>query len=88
MRINAVLELFWQEPSQRISMTALQLDHTASTTMSTVNLGDHAIGVSPSSPLFPGTQRFLCLIEGFFVLSENLKSANITAVSLISNWYF
>lgn len=80
--INMVLELLWQEPSQR-SMTALQLDHTEATTLSTVILGDHAISVSPPSPLFLGTQRFLSLIEAFFVLSENLRLANITAVCLI-----
>lgn len=87
-RINVVLELLRKEPSQHINMTALQLDHTAATTLSTVNLGDHAIGVSPPSPLFPGTQLYYLLLRLSFVLSENFNSANITTVCLISNWYF
>lgn len=62
-RINVVLELLRKEPSQCISMTSLQLDHTAATTLSTVNLGDHAIGVSPLSSLFPGTQLYYLLLR-------------------------
>lgn len=54
------LELLRQEHSQCISMTELQLDHNAATTtISNVNPGDHALGVSSVPPLSLGTQRFL-----------------------------
>ncbi|KAG5414708.1 hypothetical protein IGI04_002275 [Brassica rapa subsp. trilocularis] len=52
------LELLRQEHSQCISMTELQLDHNAATTtISNVNPGDHALGVSSVPPLSLGTQR-------------------------------
>ncbi|CAH2033422.1 unnamed protein product [Thlaspi arvense] len=77
-RLNVALEPLWQELSQCISMTELQLDHTsATTTVSNVNPGDHVLGVTPPSPLSPGTQKFLPLIEAFFVLSEKIQTPSI-----------
>ncbi|CAE5960267.1 unnamed protein product [Arabidopsis arenosa] len=83
-RLNVALEPLWQELSQCISMTELQLDHTATT--SNVNPGDHVLGISPTSSLSPGTQRLLPLIEAFFVLCEKIQTpsmlqqdANVTA---------
>ncbi|KAG7600674.1 UBA-like superfamily [Arabidopsis suecica] len=83
-RLNVALEPLWQELSQCISMTELQLDHTAAT--SNVNPGDHVLGISPTSSLSPGTQRLLPLIEAFFVLCEKIQTpsmlqqdANVTA---------
>ncbi|XP_018490001.1 E3 ubiquitin-protein ligase UPL1 isoform X2 [Raphanus sativus] len=78
LRLNMALEPLWQELSQCISMTELQLDHTAATaTVSNVNPGDHALGVAPPSPLSPGTQRFLPLIEAFFVLCEKIQTPSV-----------
>ncbi|KAF8060412.1 hypothetical protein N665_1217s0015 [Sinapis alba] len=77
-RLNMALEPLWQELSQCISITELQLDHTAATsTVSNVNPGDHALGVALPSPLSPGTQRFLPLIEAFFVLCEKIQTRSI-----------
>ncbi|XP_023632661.1 E3 ubiquitin-protein ligase UPL1 [Capsella rubella] len=81
-RLNTALEPLWQELSQCISMTELQLDHTTTN----VNPGDHILGISPQSALSPGTQRLLPLIEAFFVLCEKIQTpsmlqqdANVTA---------
>lgn len=77
-RLNMALEPLWQELSQCISMTEVQLDHTsATTTVSSVNPGDHALGVTAPSPISPGTQRFLPLIEAFFVLCEKIQTPSI-----------
>ncbi|ESQ29880.1 hypothetical protein EUTSA_v10011172mg [Eutrema salsugineum] len=77
-RLNVALEPLWQELSQCISMTELQLDHTAATTtVSNVNPGDHVLGVTPPSYLSPGTQRLLPLIEAFFVLCEKIQTPSI-----------
>ncbi|XP_010552364.1 PREDICTED: E3 ubiquitin-protein ligase UPL1-like isoform X2 [Tarenaya hassleriana] len=83
-RLNVALEPLWQELSECISMAEMQLDHTVPTTMSSVNPGDHVQGISPSSPLPPGTQRLLPLIEAFFLLREKIQTnqqdlANVTA---------
>lgn len=76
--LNVALEPLWQELSQCISMTELQLDHTAATTsVSNVTAGEHVLGIPPPSTLSPGTQRFLPLIEAFFVLCEKIQTPSI-----------
>ncbi|XP_010542518.1 PREDICTED: E3 ubiquitin-protein ligase UPL1-like isoform X2 [Tarenaya hassleriana] len=86
--LNMALEPLWQELSECITMTEMQLDHTVPTTTSNVNPRDHVQGASPSSPLPPGTQKLLPLIEAFFVLCEKIQinlsilqqdHANVTA---------
>ncbi|KAJ0230389.1 HECT domain-containing protein [Hirschfeldia incana] len=77
-RLNMALEPLWQGLSQCISMTEVQLNHnSATTTVSSVNPGDHALGVTPPSPISPGTQRFLPLIEAFFVLCEKVQTPSV-----------
>jgi E3 ubiquitin-protein ligase HUWE1 len=74
-RLNVALEPLWHELSQCISMTELQLDHTAAA--SNINPGDHVLGISPTSSLSPGTQRLLPLIEAFFVLCEKIQTPSM-----------
>ncbi|CAA7050793.1 unnamed protein product [Microthlaspi erraticum] len=77
-RLNLALEPLWQELSQCISITESQLDNTAAdTAVPNVNSGDHVLGISPPSPLSPGTQRLLPLIEAFFVLCEKTQTPPI-----------
>uniref|UniRef100_A0A1J3I3S5 HECT-type E3 ubiquitin transferase n=2 Tax=Noccaea caerulescens TaxID=107243 RepID=A0A1J3I3S5_NOCCA len=77
-RLNVALEPLWQELSQCISITESQLDHTAATTtVPNVNSGDHVLGISPPSPVSPGTQRLLPLIEAFFVLCEKIQTPSV-----------
>ncbi|CAD5316819.1 unnamed protein product [Arabidopsis thaliana] len=73
--LKVALEPLWQELGQCISMTELQLDHTAAT--SNVNPGDHVLGISPTSSLSPGTQSLLPLIEAFFVLCEKIQTPSM-----------
>lgn len=88
-KLNVSLESLWQELSDCISVTEMQLGQSSfSQPMSNINVGEHVQGTTTSSPLPPGTQRLLPFIEAFFVLCEKLHTnhsitqqdhANITA---------
>uniref|UniRef100_A0A2P2M8T8 HECT-type E3 ubiquitin transferase n=1 Tax=Rhizophora mucronata TaxID=61149 RepID=A0A2P2M8T8_RHIMU len=84
--LNIALEPLWQQLSECISLTEMQLGQ--STFTPPMNVVENVHGASSSSPLPPGTQRLLPFIEAFFVLCEKLQAnhsviqqdhANITA---------
>ncbi|XP_061985424.1 E3 ubiquitin-protein ligase UPL1 isoform X3 [Populus nigra] len=73
--LSIALEPLWQELSECISVTEMQLiQSTFGRTMSNITVGEHVQGSSSSSPLPPGTQRLLPFIEAFFVLCEKLQA--------------
>ncbi|XP_011038806.1 PREDICTED: E3 ubiquitin-protein ligase UPL1 isoform X3 [Populus euphratica] len=73
--LSNALEPLWQELSECISVTEMQLiQSTFGRTMSNITVGEPAQGSSSSSPLPPGTQRLLPFIEAFFVLCEKLQA--------------
>ncbi|KAI3769136.1 hypothetical protein L6452_00236 [Arctium lappa] len=74
-RLNASLEPLWQELSECISVTELQLgEGSFSSIMLNANVSEHAQGSSSlSPPLPPGTQRLLPFIEAFMILCEKLQ---------------
>ncbi|CAK7324495.1 unnamed protein product [Dovyalis caffra] len=73
--LSIALEPLWQELSECISVTEIQLvQNTFSPTITNLNVGEHVQGSSSSSPLPPGTQRLLPFIEAFFVLCERLQA--------------
>ncbi|PON94002.1 Coatomer beta subunit [Trema orientale] len=74
-KLNIALEPLWQELSECISATEVQLgQNSLCPPMSNINAGEHVQGSSSSSPLPPGTQRLLPFIEAFFVLCEKLQA--------------
>ncbi|XP_007020477.2 PREDICTED: E3 ubiquitin-protein ligase UPL1 [Theobroma cacao] len=74
-KLNVSLEPLWEELSECIGMTEVQLAQSSfCPTVSNVNVGEHVQGTSSSSPLPPGTQRLLPFIEAFFVLCEKLHA--------------
>ncbi|KAL6999108.1 E3 ubiquitin-protein ligase upl1 [Sarracenia purpurea var. burkii] len=75
---SVALEPLWQELSDCISATELELAQSSfSSIMSNTNVGEHVPGSSSlSPPLPPGTQRLLPFIEAFFVLCEKLQTNN------------
>ncbi|XWS09652.1 hypothetical protein CRYUN_Cryun39dG0007800 [Craigia yunnanensis] len=74
-KLNVSLEPLWEELSNCIGMTEVQLAQSSlCPTVSNVNVGEHVQGTSSSTPLPPGTQRLLPFIEAFFVLCEKLHA--------------
>ncbi|XP_057529454.1 E3 ubiquitin-protein ligase UPL1 [Amaranthus tricolor] len=78
LKLNSALESLWQELSNCISTTELELGQsTVSPIVAAMSVGDAVVGPSLSSPpLPPGTQRLLPFIESFFVLCEKLQTSN------------
>ncbi|KAK9074252.1 hypothetical protein SSX86_006849 [Deinandra increscens subsp. villosa] len=78
-KLNHSLEPLWQELSECISVTEVQL---AQGSFSSVISAEHVpgagagAGASSLSPLPPGTQRLLPFIESFLVLCEKLQANN------------
>lgn len=80
-KLNIALEPLWQELSECISATEMQLgQNSLCPPMSNINVGEHVQGSSSSSPLPPGTQRLLPFIEAFFVLCEKLQANQSTTL--------
>ncbi|KAM6552582.1 hypothetical protein CsatB_013344 [Cannabis sativa] len=80
-KLNVALEPLWQELSECISATEMQLgQNSLCPPMSNINAGEHVQGPSSSSPLPPGTQRLLPFIEAFFVLCEKLQANQATTL--------
>ncbi|CAA2959517.1 E3 ubiquitin- ligase UPL1 isoform X1 [Olea europaea subsp. europaea] len=78
-KLNVALEPLWKELSECISTMEMELTQSSrSSVISNINIGEQIQGSSSSSPLPPGTQRLLPLIEGFFVLCEKLQANNQT----------
>ncbi|XAR67356.1 Ubiquitin--protein ligase [Bertholletia excelsa] len=76
-KLSVALESLWQELSDCISTTELEL--VQSSFSSIMSNTEHVPGSSSLSPtLPPGTQRLLPFIEAFFVLCEKLQANNST----------
>ncbi|XP_021771401.1 E3 ubiquitin-protein ligase UPL1-like isoform X1 [Chenopodium quinoa] len=77
LKLNSALEPLWQELSNCISTTELELGQsTLPPIVASMNSEDGVGSTLSSPPLPPGTQRLLPFIESFFVLCEKLQSSS------------